>query len=118
MKVKIFNWLGRPQDIKIFENECDIRNQRIKKQQDRSMEKEFATLSAKPVTLMGGHPEGSTPHSKILCARRYISKEVYLIRTKMVRYHLGVTKTHSFPTKLNSFHLLLRHIPLFSTALH
>ena len=39
VKVKSFNWLGRPQDIKIFDNECDIRNQRIKKQQDRSMEK-------------------------------------------------------------------------------
>ena len=52
VKVKIFNWLGRPQDIKIFENECDIRNQRIKKQQDRSMEKKIATLSAKPVTLV------------------------------------------------------------------
>ena len=39
VKVKNFNWLGRPQYIKIFENECDIRNQRIKKQQDRSVEK-------------------------------------------------------------------------------
>ena len=33
------NWLVRPQNIKIFENECDVRNQLIKKQQDQSMEK-------------------------------------------------------------------------------
>ena len=31
VKVKVFNWLGRPQNIKIFENECDIRKQRIRK---------------------------------------------------------------------------------------
>ena len=73
MKVKIFNWLGRPQDIKIFENECDIRNQRIKKQQDRSMEKEFATLSAKPVTLMcidKGHHDNTSENTAVFFFRK------------------------------------------------
>ena len=40
-KVKIFNWFGRPQNVRVFENECYIWNQRIKKQQDRYMVKKL-----------------------------------------------------------------------------
>ena len=51
MKVRIFNWLGRPQNIKIFENECGIQNQCIKRQQDQSMEKKKCDIKCK-----NGHP--------------------------------------------------------------
>ena len=51
MKVNSFNWLRRPENFNIFENGCDIWNQRIKNRQDHSVGKN-ATLSAKTVALL------------------------------------------------------------------
>ena len=51
VEVKIFNWLEHSQNVKIFENEWDIRKQRSKKQHDRSTVKKFRQ-SAKTATLL------------------------------------------------------------------
>ena len=56
VKVKILNWLERAQNFKIFENECDIRNQRIEKQHDQSMEKKC------DIKCKTGHPNVCTNH--------------------------------------------------------